>query len=86
MCSDKIPIFKLDTARPRHVARRVASETENGNVAVQVAVEDAAVPASGEHCIVWSPAVCWVTRKVTTVPTGMLDAAMFTVTGPLELI
>ena len=69
-----------------HVARSVASETENGNVAVQVAVEEASVPVSGPHAMDRSPPDSDVVRSVTTVPSGILAAAMATVAGLLVLI
>ena len=68
------------------VARRVAIEMSNGKVALQVVVEDAVVPASAAQLTNWSPAVSEVTRRLTTVPTGMFVAATLTVTAVFALI
>ena len=59
---------------PYHVARADVIVTENGNVAVQVAVVEATLaPANGLQAI----------RQT---PIGMFDAARLTFTGPLALI
>ena len=60
-------------------------ETPSGQTMLAVAVELATVPESGEDCTVWSAPVSEETIRLTTVPTGILAAAMATGT-PVPLL
>jgi len=68
------------------VARTFATDTRNGNVAVQVAVEAVTVPANGSQASVWSPPTSEESRSITIVPTGTFDAEIATFTGVFALI
>ena len=64
------------------LVRMAPTETLNGTVTVQEAVEAAIVPASALQVISWSGPVSAVRRRFATVPREMLAAAMLMGTLP----